>query len=108
RRVGSGHEGLRMIRASAPGRAGIIGNPTDGYGGTVVSTSLAQRASVRLVPSEATVVTVCGESVPIRSRADLCLTGGYTDVAKAVLTTFDTVLEGRGFHLEAETEIPMR
>src|SRR5947208_471020 len=68
----------------------------------------AQRASVRLVPAEEMVLTVCGESVPIRGRADLSLTGGYTDVARAVLTTFDTALDGRGFHLEAETEIPMR
>jgi galactokinase/mevalonate kinase-like predicted kinase len=97
-----------VIRATAPGRAGIIGNPTDGYGGTVVSTSLAQRASVRLVPTEEMTLTVCGESVPVRGRADLALTGGYTDVAKAVLTTFDAVLDGRGFHLEAGTEIPMR
>jgi len=97
-----------VIRASAPGRAGIIGNPTDGYGGTVVSTSLSQRASVRLLPADETVLTVCGESVPVRSRNDLPLTGGYTDVAKAVLTTFDTALDGQGFHLHAETEIPMR
>lgn len=97
-----------MIRASAPGRAGIIGNPTDGYGGTVVSTSLSQRASVRLVPADETVLTVCGESVSVRSRDDLRLTGGYTDVAKAVLTTFDTALDGQGFHLRAETEVPMR
>lgn len=97
-----------MIRASAPGRAGIIGNPTDGYGGTVVSTSLAQRASVRLVPADETVLTVCGDAVPIRRREDLRLNGGYADVAKAVLTTFDQALDGQGFHLTAETEIPMR
>lgn len=97
-----------MIRASAPGRAGIIGNPTDGYGGTVVSTSLEQRASARMVPADDTVVTVCGESARIVSPDDLRLSGGYTDVAKAVLATFDTALKGRSFHLEAETEIPMR
>jgi galactokinase/mevalonate kinase-like predicted kinase len=97
-----------VIRASAPGRAGIIGNPTDGYGGTVVSTSLAQRASARIAPAEEMVLTICGESVRITDRDDLRLTGGYTDVAKAVLATFDTALQGRPFHLEAATEIPMR
>jgi galactokinase/mevalonate kinase-like predicted kinase len=97
-----------MIRASAPGRAGIIGNPTDGYGGTVVSTSLAERASVRMTPAEETVLTICGESVKITGQRDLRLTGGYTDVAKAVLATFDTALHGRAFHLQADTEIPMR
>lgn len=97
-----------MIRASAPGRAGVIGNPTDGYGGTVVSISLAQRATVRLAPADATVLTVCGESAQISGTRDLRLDGGYTDVAKAVLTTFGTALKGRSFHLEAETAIPMR
>jgi galactokinase/mevalonate kinase-like predicted kinase len=97
-----------MIRASAPGRAGIIGNPTDGYGGTVISTSLAERASARISPADETVLTVCGASERISGAGDLRLTSGYTDVAKAVLTTFDMALQGRGFHLEAETEIPMR
>jgi galactokinase/mevalonate kinase-like predicted kinase len=54
------------------------------------------------------VVTVCGERAVIQGKDDLNLTGGYTDVAKAVLTTFDTVVNGRAFHLEATTEIPMR
>jgi galactokinase/mevalonate kinase-like predicted kinase len=97
-----------MIRASAPGRAGIIGNPTDGYGGTVVSTSLAERATARIVPADETVLTICGQSERIGDRSDLRLTGSFTDVAKAVLTVFDTALAGRGFHLEAETQIPMR
>jgi len=107
--VGKPNEESRgMIRASAPGRAGIIGNPTDGYGGTVVSTSLEQRATARITPADETVVTVCGERAGVRHTRDLQLTGGYTDVAKAVLATFDTALTGRSFHLEAETDIPMR
>ena len=28
-----------MIIATAPGRAGIIGNPTDGYGGSMIACS---------------------------------------------------------------------
>lgn len=28
-----------MIKVSAPGRAGIIGNPTDGYGGSMIACS---------------------------------------------------------------------
>lgn len=109
-----------MIRASAPGRAGIIGNPTDGYGGTVVSTSLAERAAVRITPAEETILTVCGESVRVAGPDDLRLTGSYTDVARAVLASLDSApagrsaargagsRAGRGFHLEADTRIPMR
>ena len=37
-----------MIRVTAPGRAGIIGNPTDGYGGALVSCSITERAEVTI------------------------------------------------------------
>lgn len=37
-----------IIEASAPGRAGIVGNPSDIYGGTVVSAALPARAECRL------------------------------------------------------------
>ena len=38
------------IVCSAPGRAGIIGNPTDMYGGAVLSCSVAMRARVTVTP----------------------------------------------------------
>ena len=42
-----------MIRqASAPGRCGLLGNPSDIYGGAVLACSLGLRATCRLVPSE--------------------------------------------------------
>ncbi len=43
--------GLR-VRASAPGRCGIVGNPSDIYGGHVLSCSLPARASCELVLGE--------------------------------------------------------
>lgn len=42
-----------MIEASAPGRCGLLGNPSDIYGGAVLSCSLPQRATCRLIPTEA-------------------------------------------------------
>ena len=53
RKISSPDEESRSDPRFRPGRAGIIGNPTDGYGGTVVSTSLAQRAyrAARLLPT---------------------------------------------------------
>jgi galactokinase/mevalonate kinase-like predicted kinase len=97
-----------MIRSSAPGRAGIVGNPTDGYGGTVISCSLAERATVDLVLAEETLLDVCGEQERIGGPDDLRLTGGYTDVAKAVLASVPAVVADRPFHLTARTTIPMR
>jgi len=39
---------MQVFEASAPGRAGIIGNPSDIYGGVVVSCSVPARAHCRL------------------------------------------------------------
>lgn len=39
---------MRTISASAPGRCGIVGNPSDIYGGTVVSCSIPARATCTL------------------------------------------------------------
>jgi galactokinase/mevalonate kinase-like predicted kinase len=39
---------MRVFEASAPGRCGIIGNPSDIYGGVVVSCSIPARAHCRL------------------------------------------------------------
>ena len=41
-----------MIRATAPGRAGIIGNPTDGYGGAMIACSIKNRATVTIEPAD--------------------------------------------------------
>jgi galactokinase/mevalonate kinase-like predicted kinase len=97
-----------MIRASAPGRAGIVGNPTDGYGGTVIATSLAERASVTLTPAANTLLEIGGHRTEIRDRAGLKLDGAYTDIAKAVLTQFDSLAVEKHFHLRAETAIPVQ
>lgn len=43
-------EAVEEIVASAPGRCGIIGNPSDIYGGYLVSCSVPVRATCRLVP----------------------------------------------------------
>ncbi|RYG67036.1 hypothetical protein EON77_16860, partial [bacterium] len=38
--------------ASAPGRCGLLGNPSDIYGGAVLACSLEERATCRLIPTE--------------------------------------------------------
>src|SRR5262249_14612122 len=80
---------------------------TDGYGGTVLSCSLRERAHAELVPADDTVLDICGERETIRSRGDLRLTGRYTDVAKAGLAALPAVPECR-FHLKATADVPMR
>jgi galactokinase/mevalonate kinase-like predicted kinase len=76
---------VETIRCSAPGRCGIIGNPTDMYGGAVISCSVPYRARVTIAPCDALIVETGGRSLQVRSEDDLQLCGDYFDVARAVL-----------------------
>lgn len=96
-----------MIVASAPGRCGVLGNPTDGYGGAVIAASLQQRARVQLEPAGTTSLTVCGTTVAVSGRHDLELAGDFCDVARSVVARLPEALE-RPFVLRADTEVPMR
>ncbi|MCC6444899.1 MAG: hypothetical protein IT210_15755 [Armatimonadetes bacterium] len=103
-----------MIVSSAPGRAGIVGNPTDMYGGSVISCSTVKRAYTRIFPSDALTLEVGGQIQEICRESDLCMKGDYLDVARAILLALDElfsldILEsGQKFHLQAHTEIPMQ
>ncbi|MHB1317670.1 MAG: GHMP family kinase ATP-binding protein [Anaerolineae bacterium] len=76
---------METIRCSAPGRCGIIGNPTDMYGGAVISCSVPFRARVTISPCDTLVLETGGQSIEIRDDDDLRLRGDYFDVARAVL-----------------------
>lgn len=98
--------GTAIIRASAPGRAGIIGNPTDMYGGSVISCSTAERAYVTVRPSDALVFETGGERCEIASPGDLARNGDHFDIVKAVLIGAGaTDLRAR---IAWETDIPFR
>ncbi|KPJ54517.1 MAG: hypothetical protein AMS16_04760 [Planctomycetes bacterium DG_58] len=94
------------IEASAPGRCGIIGNPTDGYGGCVVSCSLEERAHVTLTtPTDELSITVADETTVLKERRDYHLQEDYFDCVRAVLSflrRFDLK-----FHMDVTTEIPL-
>lgn len=75
----------RRIVCSAPGRAGIIGNPTDMYGGAVLSCSVAMRARVVITAGDSLTLATNGRECRIASRADLRPQGDRFDVARAIL-----------------------
>ncbi|MCG9893919.1 MAG: hypothetical protein MH204_00405 [Fimbriimonadaceae bacterium] len=75
----------RAFTASAPGRCGIVGNPSDIYGGVVVSASIPARAVCRIVMGE-----------PGEPPSD-------TRLLDAVLARFP--LEGP-FRVEWQTDVP--
>lgn len=95
-----------MIEASAPARAGVIGNPTDGYGGSLISCTLGLRAVVRL--SEAKKIELCygGRETVVSADTDLRLDGGVFDIPKSVIRFLR--IADRNFRLEATTDIPFR
>ena len=97
-----------MIEASAPGRFGVAGNPSDMYGGAVISCSTLERAGCRIDTESDGVVVCLGDcEETIRFRSDLDLTGGPLDLPKAALTAahIDPV-STPGFRLDAFTDIP--
>ncbi len=95
-----------IIRCSAPGRAGIIGNPTDMYGGSVLSCSIMERATVTLKPSDRLILDSGTEQCLVESLDDLGLKGDYFDIAKAVLSGSEsTDIQA---HISWTTEVPFR
>ncbi len=100
-----------MIRATAPGRCGLVGNPTDMYGGSVLSCSTRERAFCTLEPGgDATTITVSGRTQTVCSRDDLAFQpGDYLNVARAALTSLGVdPAQAAPFRLQAGTEIPMQ
>ncbi len=78
----------RGIRCSAPGRAGIVGNPTDMYGGAVMSCSVPMRAWVEIVPADRLILAAGGETVTIAGLDDLRPRGDRFDLPRAVFRYF--------------------
>ena len=94
------------VISSAPGRAGVVGNPTDMYGGAVLSCSVGMRARVTITPDDSLTLTTNGEACHIGARGDLRPRGDAFDVARAVL--YYLRLPQISCRVEYETEIPLR
>lgn len=97
------------IVATAPGRCGLVGNPTDMYGGSVLSCSLSERARCELFDDDALVVEADdGTRQTIASDDDLAPRHDRLDLAKAVLKGLGVRPETHRFRLRTSTEIPMQ
>ncbi len=98
-----------MIVATAPGRCGILGNPTDMYGGSVISCTTVERARCEIVPADTLVVEADnGERQEIRTEEDFAPRGDRLDLAKAVLKGLEIQPPRDRFHLRTTTDIPMQ
>ncbi len=81
---GAGSAGQRLV-VSAPGRCGIIGNPTDMYGGSVISCSTQERAFVSVEPSDGLTLESDQGECQVHLRSDLQLKGDHCDILRAVI-----------------------
>ncbi len=97
------------IIATAPGRCGIVGNPSDIYGGSVLACTVQERSVCRLVTGTKYLeVTNEEERAVFGSRADLAFQKDKLDVARAVLRWFEIEPSKADFSLHLQTAIPMR
>jgi len=97
---------MQVIYASSPGRCGIIGNPTDGYGGTVISCSIEERAYAEIRDSECLRVVVSGDRKILNSEEDFILTGDKFDIPKILLKHLN--LTDAKIEMRCWSEIPLR
>ena len=96
---------MRIV-ATAPGRAGIIGNPTDGYGGAVLSSTLAERAHVVIETADEFRVKVGELATVFRAPRDYLLKNDRFDVVRAVMQYFGhTDLK---LSIAVTTEVPVQ
>lgn len=106
-----------MVRVTAPGRGGIIGNPSDIYGGTVVSCTIGERADATVSASPALIFDIYGhyQIVDTEDKLEFCEELHFLDVAKAVwrhLRRSEFVEQGlidplATFHVRAQSNIPL-
>ena len=81
-----------------------MGNPSDMYGGSVVSCSIRERAYVSVEPSDRLLLESDQGVVEVRSRADLLLRGDHADILRAVVAHAYTA--DLKCHLKCWSEIP--
>ena len=93
-----------MIHASAPGRCSIIGNPTDMYGGTVLSCSIPLRASVTVRESDVLTLATAGQERQLRSADDYVRHNDFFDYPKVTIR-FLHLTEAR-LRIEYDSDIP--
>ncbi len=112
-----------MIETYAYARAGLLGNPSDGYYGKTISFLVRDfRARVRLYPSERLEIRPSQADLPVfESLEDLRRTTrwrgyyGGIRIIQALIVRFvdycresDIMLENRNFTIEYESTIPLR
>ena len=74
----------QALRCTAPGRAGIVGNPTDMYGGAVLACSVPLRAWVEIEAAPTLTLETGDQTATIRGMDDLRPRGDRFDLARSI------------------------
>jgi len=99
---------MRIV-SSAPGRCGIVGNPTDMYGGSVIACSTRERAECVIETGGYGVILRADEqSLQVRSHDDLTPRGDNQDLARVAVRDLGAFEKGVPFALSTRTSIPMQ
>jgi galactokinase/mevalonate kinase-like predicted kinase len=94
-----------FVEASVPGRVNLFGNPLDIYGGLVISSSIAARATVSARSAKGLRITFADREADIRSANDLRSRGDPFDFLRALLQSLGVVPD---CHIGVSTDIPVR
>lgn len=95
-----------MIRVTAPGRAGIIGNPTDGYGGAMIACSIKNRALVTIEACDQLIVENTNDRIALRWKNDFNNQGDYFDIVRSILRYLK--LYDMKAYIKLSTNIPVQ
>ena len=93
------------VVASAPGRCGIIGNPTDMYGGNVLSCTIPERGYVAIRPADRLTLESDQGVVTVRTRDDLQQRGDHFDILRAVVSQQQCL--GMNAHFKCWSDVPI-
>lgn len=95
-----------MIKAITAGRAGIIGNPTDGYGGTLICCSIKNKAKATIQQSDELIIENAYGQEILRWRNDFENKGDYFDIVRSVLRFFR--LYDLKAKISVKTDVPVQ
>lgn len=95
-----------MLVCSAPGRAGVIGNPTDMYGGSVLSCSIAERAYVQIEEAGCLTLETQGQTFTLQDQGDLQLRDDLFDIGRAIFSYVR--FPDLRCHIRYRSEIPVK
>lgn len=89
------------VVASAPGRAGLLGNPSDMYGGTVIAVAVPRRAFVAIRPAPRLRLTALDANLDltVQSPDDLRLVAPPAGAAAARMTSTELAAARRSTYL---------